>query len=179
VRKLWQGRDAAPYERLVEATQTMPGIEEFFGELDRFRDTRGERVPRAIIGGGCYDVAARIAKRFGVGFVFANQLVIKDGKVTGEFHWPVGGSYTKRQIIEQLCDDFDILPQDVLMIGDSDGDIDAFRIVGTSIAFNCSSPRLKEAATYAVDSSDLRDLVPVLEKIRSEQPAMGADTPKI
>jgi phosphoserine phosphatase len=173
--RLWRGRDAAPYYALVHAIPRMAGIAEFFRELDRF-EHNGKRIPRAIITGGCYDMADSIAKEHGVQFIFANQLVIEGGVTTGEFKWPVGaGGYTKAQIIEQLCDDLEMLPQEVLMIGDSDSDLEAFRICGASIAFNSASERLKAQATYVINSKDLRDLIPVLEKIR-ESAGVGSPT---
>jgi len=166
VGRLWLGKDAKPYYNLVHAIPYSPGIKELFAALDTFTDA-GKPVPRAIISGGCYDVAARIAKEYPIDFIFANQLIIKDGCITGEFHWPVGpGGHTKAAIIQQLCDDLEILPQEVLMIGDSDGDIEAFRIVGTSIAFNSTSAELKRTASFTVESNDLRALVPVLQELR-------------
>ena len=163
VGKLWAGRDASRYYELVNTTPYQPGIQEFFAALGKFD------VPRAIITGGCYDVAERIKNDFGITFIFANQLKIKNNTIMGEFQWPVGtGGATKARIIEQLCDDLEILPAEVLMIGDSDSDIDAFRIVGVSIAFNSASKRLKETATYVVDSNDLRNIIPILTRISEE-----------
>lgn len=167
VGRLWRGRDAKPYYELVHTTPHMAGIKEFFDELNKFKDHDGNPLPRAIISGGCYDIADLIAKQYGVTFIFANQLVIEHGVTTGDFKWPVGaGGYTKAQIIEQLCDDLEILPGEVMMIGDSDSDLEAFRIVGVSIAFNSASEKLKSEATYTVESKDLRDLIPILREVR-------------
>lgn len=169
VGRLWRGRDAAPYYALVRSVPRMEGIKELFTTLDTFTTPSGERVPRAIISGGSYDIAERIKNDYGVEFIFANQLLVRDGAISGEFKWPVGaGGYTKAQIIEQLCDDLEILPQEVLMIGDSDSDIEAFRICGVSIAFNCASPKLKAVATHVVESGNLLDVLPILKRIRDE-----------
>ena len=169
VGRLWQGRDATPYYTLVHKIPHLQGIQEFFTALNTFSDEHGNSIPRAIVSGGCYDVAVRIKNEYGISFLFANQLVIKNGLVSDQFHWPVGfGGYTKVQIIQQLCDDLEILPQNVLMIGDSEGDLEAFKIAGTSIAFNSQSKLLKENATHVVDSDNLLDMLPVLERIRKE-----------
>jgi phosphoserine phosphatase len=176
VGRLWKGKDAAPYFELAASVPYMKGIKEYFAALDKLKGTNGERLPRAIITGGCYEIGERVAKDFGVEFIFANQLMTKDGKTTGEFQWPVGvGGYTKQQIIEQLCDDFEILPQNVLYIGDSDSDIEAFRTVGVSIAFNCVSRELRKVATHVVESNDLRDLIPILQTLETQ----SAGTPKL
>jgi phosphoserine phosphatase len=167
VGRLWQGKDAHEYHDLVRSVPYNAGINELFLELDRFTAANDERIQRVIISGDCYDVAQRIADEFGIDIIFANQLIAEDGRISGEFRWPVGaGGASKRQIIEQLCDDFELLPQEVLMIGDSDGDLEAFRICGISIAYNAKSKELRAAATHAVDSRTLADIVPVLRGIR-------------
>lgn len=169
VGRLWLGRNAEPYHDLVNSLPFTHGIKEFFATLDTFTGPDGKSVPRVIISGGSYDVAARIAAEYPVDFIFANQLVIKNGVVSGEFHWPVGmAGDSKRRIIEQLCDDLNILPSEVLHVGDSDGDLEAFRIVGTSIAFNATSAELKREASYVVEG-DLRAVVPILQNIKDAQ----------
>ena len=60
VGRLWRGHDAKPYYELVHAIPTMQGLDEFFKELDLFTGHDGNLIPRAIISGGCYDIADRI-----------------------------------------------------------------------------------------------------------------------
>ena len=165
VGRLWKGKPAGPFIDLVARTPYSPGIREFFSALDGLD---GERVPRAIITGGPFELAERIRLEFGVDFIFANQLEIRDHKIAGALHLPVGnGTATKAAIIEQLCDDLEILPQEVLYIGDSSADADAFRVVGVSVAFNGAPEELRRIATHVVESGDLRDIIPLLETLRS------------
>ena len=91
-------------------------------------------------------------------------LVIKDGKVSGEFFWPIGaGDKKKAEIVEHLEGDLGISLKDVAYIGDSDRDIEAFKIVGKSIAFNCNSEALKKVASVVVDSDNLLGVLPYLQ----------------
>ncbi len=165
--RLWKGKDEGTFTKLISDIELQDGIVEFFAALDEVRMENGDPVPRAIITSGPFELADRIAKQFKVEYVFANQLVFRDGKITGEFRWPVGaGTHEKERIIETLCDDFSLLPTQVLYIGDSMSDIDAFKVVGVSIAFNSAPEELKAIATHAIETSDLRDVVPILRTLR-------------
>jgi phosphoserine phosphatase len=176
--RLWLGKDEASFRRLVNGVPLSDGIDEFFTYLDTVRlpnaggggaaDARRQipRVPRALITSGPFELAQRIADRYSIDYIFANTMHFTDGKVDGRFSWVTGaGTDDKVRIVEGLCDSLEILPQDVLYIGDSAADLSLFRIVGTSIAFNCDSEPLKTAASYVVDSKDLRDVVRLLEKL--------------
>ena len=151
VTKLWKGKDATTYFNLIKRIQYVKGVAEVFAEIKK-RD-----LFTAIISAGSIDVARRAQHDLGVDYIFANELVIRNNKVTGEFIWPIGpGGEKKAQIVLNLCKDLGIKQNKVAYIGDSDTDIDAFRIVGVSIAFNCNDEKVINAAKYVVRGSDLR-----------------------
>ncbi len=152
--KLWKGKDARPYYDLVNSIEYLPGVKETFNHLKR----RGYLT--AIISASSIDVARRVQKDYGVDHIFANELVIRDGKVAGEFIWPIGaGKEKKAQIIQDLCSDLGIVPKEVIYVGDNDTDIEAFKEVGISIAFNSSSEELKKVAKYTVNTHNLADVI--------------------
>ncbi|MGM5488629.1 MAG: HAD family hydrolase [Nanobdellota archaeon] len=152
VEKLWKGKDATPYYELVNSIKYMPGVRETFSCIKE----RGYHS--AIISASSMDVARRVQQDHGVDRIYANELVIRDGRVSGEFRWPIGaGKERKAAIIWEVCADFGLTPQDAIYIGDSETDLEAFREVGMSIAFNCHSDELKACATYVVDSGRLSD----------------------
>ena len=152
--KLWKGKEAKPYYDLVNSIEYLPGVKETFDHLK----TRGYIT--AIISASSIDVARRVQRDYGVDHIFANELVIRDGKVAGEFIWPIGaGKEKKAQIIRDLCSDLGISPKEVIYVGDSDTDIEAFKEVGISIAFNSSSEELKKVSKYTVDTHNLADVI--------------------
>ncbi len=154
VAKLWKGRDAKVYHRLINSLEYLPGVKEVFSYA------KMKSLMTAIISASSIDAARRIQRDYGVDHIFANELVIKDGKITGEFIWPIGaGKEKKAQIVRNLCSDFGISQKDVIYIGDSDADIEAFKEVGLSIAFNSSSEELKKTATYVVETNNLADVI--------------------
>lgn len=156
--KLWRGKSAKPYYELVNSVEYLPGVEKVF------KHVRKQDWISAIISASSIDVARRVQKDYGVDHIFANELVIKEGKVSGDFIWPIGvGKHKKAEIIRHLCKDLGIKKEEVIYIGDSDTDIEAFKEVGLSIAFNSASEQLKKIATHMVESNNLADILPYLK----------------
>lgn len=156
--KLWKGKNAKPYYELVNSLEYLQGVQKVFNHVKK------KGLISAIISASSIDVARRFQQDYGVDHIFANELIIKDGKVSGEFIWPIGvGKHKKAEIIRHLCKDLGIQKKEVIYIGDSDTDIEAFKEVGLSIAFNSSSDQLKKVATYVVESNNLADVLPYLK----------------
>ncbi len=157
VGRLWKKKDAAPYYNLVRSVKYLPGVKNVFQEIKK------NDWLTAIISSGSIDAARRAQHELGVDYIYANELVIKNNIITGEFVWPLGaGKEKKVQIIRHLCRDLGINLKDVIFVGDSDTDIHAFQVVGKSIAFNSSSEELKKAAMYVVEGKDLRKILPLM-----------------
>ena len=156
--KLWRGKDTKPYYDLVNSIEYLRGVKKVFDFV------KSQGWITAIISASSIDVARRVQKDHGVDHIFANELIIREGKVTGEFVWPIGaGKEKKAKIIKHLCEDLGVSPREVVYIGDSDTDIEAFKAVGLSIAFNSSSNALKKVASIIVESSDLSQVLPYLK----------------
>ena len=156
---LWKGRDAKPYFDLVNSLEYLPGVKQMFDYV------KSKGFISALISASSIEVARRVQKDFGVDHIFANELIIRDNKVSGEFLWPLGaGKEKKADIIRNLCNDLNISPKETIYIGDSDKDIEAFKEVGLSIAFNSNCKELKEVATYVVDSNELSRVLQYLPK---------------
>lgn len=157
VEKLWKGKDATPYLNLINSIKYNPGAKEFF----EFIKSKG--FITAIISASSMDLARRVQKDFGIDHIYANELVIKDGRVAGEFVWPIAeGTQEKPKIIQDLCNDLKIKPSEVIYIGDLEKDEPTFRTIGMSIAFNTQSEKLKQAATNIVNSNNLKDIIQFL-----------------
>ncbi len=157
VGRLWKGRSAQPYFDLVNS------LEYFSGVSDVFAYVKKQGWITALISASSIDVARRIQEDYGVDHLFANELVLKNGKISGEFVWPIGaGKEKKAQIVRDLCRDLGINKKDVIYIGDSEPDLEAFKEVGLSIAFNATSEVLKKAATHVVESDTLKDVLKFL-----------------
>ncbi len=157
--KLWKGKDATNYFKLINSLEYLPGVNKVFNYIKK------NYFITAIISASSIDVARRVQKDFGIDHIFANELVIKNNKISGEFLWPIGaGNNKKADIIKNLCKDLNISKKEVIYIGDSAEDIEAFKEVGLSIAFNSDCEELKEIATYIVEGNDLSKIIKLLPK---------------
>ena len=156
VHKLWKGKDARPYHQLVKSITYLPGVKEVFKKIKNLD------YLTAIISSGPIDLARRAQHDLGIDFVYANELVIQDGTISGEFLWPVESKEKKAGIIKHLCLDLGIKPKEVAFVGDSNNDLDAFKFVGISVAFNDAPPELKKVATHCVEGKDLRRILPFI-----------------
>lgn len=155
--KLWKGKDAKPYYDLVNSLEYLPGVETVFRRIKR------KDHITAIISASSIEAARRVQHDYGVDHIFANELVIRDGRVLGEFIWPVGaGKHKKAEIIRHLCKDLGISGKECIYIGDSETDIEAFQEVGLAIAFNPQSAELEKIAHYVVKGSSLGAVVQYL-----------------
>ena len=159
VQRLWKGKPAAPYYNLIKSLKYVPGAKAVFREI------KNNDWLTALISSGSIDAARRAQHELGIDYIYANELVIKDNIITGEFVWPIAaGNEKKVQIIQHLCQDLGIEPKDVIYVGDSDTDLHAFQFVGTSIAFNSSSETLQKAATHIIHGKNLKKILPFIHE---------------
>ena len=93
-KRFWKGKDAKPYYDLINSLKYLPGVKETLNYVKK------KGLITTIVSASSIDVARRIQKDFGIDHIFANELVIKDGKIAGEFIWPIGeGTEKKAEII--------------------------------------------------------------------------------
>ena len=64
--------------------------------------------------------------------------------------------------VRELCRREGIAPERCAFVGDNENDLSAASVAGFSIAFDCKSPKLAEAASVAVPGGDLRAVLPYL-----------------
>jgi len=60
---------------------------------------------------------------------------------------------------EEILERFNVKSDEVVAIGDSKGDLDMFRMVGFSIAFNSSCEDLDRIASVCISSQNLADII--------------------
>jgi phosphoserine phosphatase len=80
------------------------------------------------------------------------------GKVARHF-----SAHDKPTFVERIAQEHGLGLEDVLAIGDSTSDLPLFRAVGFSIALNASA-NARAVADVEVDTDDLRDLIPMIER---------------
>ncbi len=98
--------------------------------------------------------ALDLKKRLGIDFIFSNELVVKDGHVTGEikicnnepkFINCKQHSICKKEILNELCKKLGIRKEETIAVGDGEIDICMIKEAGLGIAFNGNEKVIKNA----------------------------------
>ena len=149
---LWKGKDAFPYYRLIAKRQYQPDIEEVFDFLHKYK------IYSAIISTGPYDLAMRAQRKLGIDRIYANKLIIKNGKIEGNVDVMVKDN-EKAIIGRKLINHYGLKPSQVAFIGDGDNDIGLASLVGLPIAYNSRLDSLKRKSKYILYYGELRQLI--------------------
>lgn len=153
VHKLWKGKSAIPYFKLIKEAEYLPRVKETFSKLKKLG------IKTAIISSGPKDLALRAKKELGIDFIFTNELVLKKNEII-DFKWPIGhGEMEKINVLKRLCNELNINLNEVAYVGDHDNDIGVFKIVGLAIAFNSKSKQLNGVADSVINKIDLREIL--------------------
>ena len=141
--------------RVRELLQTIPlveGAEQLIGTLK----TLGYKT--AILSGGFNFFAKHLQKRLGIDYVFANDLDIVDGVVSGEVRTPIVDGARKAELLRQIAGQENISLDQVVAVGDGANDLPMLGIAGMGIAFR-AKPLVRQTASHAVSFLGLDSLL--------------------
>ena len=111
-----------------------------------------------LISGGFTLFTSAVAAMLGFHEHRANELVIRDGKLTGEVKEPILGRAAKLATLIELRESFDLDDIDTLAVGDGANDLDMIRIAGLGVAYR-AKPAVAAAAAARIDHGDLTALL--------------------
>ena len=125
----------------------------------------------AILSGGFTYFAEGIRERLGIDYMYANELDIKDGVVSGEVSGQIVDGPRKAELLRQLADAEDICLEQTVAVGDGANDLPMLGIAGLGIAFR-AKPLVKANAKQAISNIGL-DGVLYLMGIRDRESTSG------
>ena len=108
----------------------------------------------AIISGGFDYFGRKLQAQLGIDYVFANELEIENGKVTGRVVGQVVDAERKASLLKQIAEKENISLQQVIAVGDGANDLQMLSIAGLGIAFH-AKPIVKENAEQAISTVGL------------------------
>src|SRR5271168_1866814 len=144
-----------PEGRVRELLETIPlveGAEQLIGTLKML----GYKT--AILSGGFNFFAQHLQRRLGIDYVFANDLDIVDGVVSGEVRTPVVDGARKAELLRQIAGQENISLDQVVAVGDGANDLPMLGIAGMGIAFR-AKPLVRQTASHAVSFLGLDSLL--------------------
>jgi phosphoserine phosphatase len=112
----------------------------------------------AILSGGFTFFGEHLQSRLGIDYVFANELEIKDGAVTGNVVGDIVDGKQKAQLLEAIASTENISLDQVVAVGDGANDLPMLNLAGMGIAFH-AKPLVRESANHAVSHLGLDSLL--------------------
>jgi len=144
-----------PEQRVRELLGTIPlveGAEQLIGTLKML----GYKT--AILSGGFTFFARHLQERLEIDYVYANELDIVDGVVTGEVKTEIVDGARKAALLRQIARQENISLEQVVAVGDGANDLPMLGIAGMGIAFR-AKPIVRQTAGHAVSFLGLDSLL--------------------
>ena len=111
-----------------------------------------------LISGGFTQFTNAVAARIGFQENRANELLVQDGKLSGEVREPILGHAAKLGALVELRESFDLDEIDTLVVGDGANDLGMIKAAGLGVAYH-AKPAVSAAAAARIDHGDLTALL--------------------
>jgi phosphoserine phosphatase len=108
----------------------------------------------AILSGGFTYFAHELQSKLGIDYVYANELDIADGAVTGNISGQIVDGARKAELLRHLAQEEGIDLQQVIAVGDGANDLPMLSIAGLGIAFR-AKPLVKQSAEQSISTLGL------------------------
>jgi phosphoserine phosphatase len=107
-----------------------------------------------LVSGGFLSFSGTIAARLGFDEHRANELLSKDGQLTGDVGRPILGREAKVTALEEITGRLGLGAGDVIAIGDGANDLGMLDRAGTGVAIH-AKPSVQAAAKHRINHGDL------------------------
>ncbi|MDR6927441.1 phosphoserine phosphatase SerB [Pseudomonas sp. BE134] len=145
---LLQGLDVSVLDSIGASLRLTEGAETLFAELKRL----GYKT--AILSGGFTYFAKQLQTKLGIDYVFANELEVVDGKVTGVAVEPIVDAQRKADLLRELAHKEGLRLEQTIAVGDGANDLPMLAIAGLGVAFR-AKPLVKQSAKQAISTLGL------------------------
>jgi len=152
---LWRGLRLEHVKRIINTMPYTDGAKETISALRE----NGFKV--FLLSAGLSLVAERINKEIGVDGYLANELLEKNGFLTGEVRVNVS-FHNKDKVLSKALLTWNLRMEECIAVGDDPTLIPLFEKVRLSIAFNPVDETIERKASVIVKGKDLRQILPYI-----------------
>lgn len=145
---LLKGLDEKVLEEIASELPIMEGAERLMSILKKC----GYKI--AILSGGFSYFGLHLKKLFDVDYVYANELEIVNGKLTGNYIGDIVDGKRKAELLRLIAQVEKIDLEQVIAVGDGANDLPMLNIAGLGIAFH-AKPKVKENAQQSISTIGL------------------------
>ena len=122
------------------------------------RTLKGLGYKLGILSGGFTFVGEYLAEKLGFDYIYANELEIRDGVVTGEVSGNIVDGERKASLLREIAQREKLSIQQTIAVGDGANDLPMISIAGLGVAFN-AKPVVREKAANAISTMGLDGLL--------------------
>lgn len=145
---LLKGLDAAVLAQIAERLPLTEGAQTLVANL------KAHGFKTAILSGGFSYFAENLRQRLGFDYVYANELDIEAGRVTGEVSGPIVNGARKAELLRELAQREGISLEQTIAVGDGANDLPMLSIAGLGIAFR-AKPLVRQSAKQSISTLGL------------------------
>ncbi|WFS62246.1 phosphoserine phosphatase SerB [Pseudodesulfovibrio thermohalotolerans] len=145
---LLEGLDESVLQKVADRLPMSEGAETLISNLKNV----GYKI--AILSGGFTYFGEILRQRYGIDYVYANELEIVDGKLTGRAVGDIVDAQKKAELLQSIAAQEGISLQQVIAVGDGANDLPMLNLAGLGIAFH-AKPKVKQGARQAISTLGL------------------------
>ena len=145
---LLKGLDVSVMKEIADSLPLTDGAERLFKTLKK------SGYKTAILSGGFTYFGNYLKQKLDIDYVFANELEVKDGKLTGRHVGDIVDGAKKAELLKRLAFKEDIHLQQCIAVGDGANDLPMIQEAGLGIAFH-AKPKVKATAQHAISLNGL------------------------
>lgn len=145
---LLKGLDESVMREIAENLPITEGVERLMFVLKRY----GYKI--AILSGGFTYFGEYLQKKFGIDYVYANELEIVDGKLTGRYLGDVVDGKRKAELLRLIAQVEKVDIAQTIAVGDGANDLPMLSLAGLGIAFH-AKPKVVANAKQSINTIGL------------------------
>ena len=149
---LLKGLDVSVMQDIAEHLPMTEGVERLMKVLKLV----GFKI--AILSGGFTFFGNYLKQKFGIDYVYANDLEVEDGKLTGRYLGDVVDGKRKAELLRLIAQVEGVDLQQTVAVGDGANDLPMLGIAGLGIAFH-AKPKVKANAKQSINTVGLDGLL--------------------
>ncbi|MCC8153964.1 MAG: phosphoserine phosphatase SerB [Tannerellaceae bacterium] len=146
--ELLKGLDVSVMQEIAENLPITEGAD----RLMRILKKVGFKI--AILSGGFTYFGNYLKQKWGVDYVYANELEVEDGKLTGNYLGDVVDGKRKAELLRLIAQVENLDLRQTIAVGDGANDLPMISLAGLGIAFH-AKPKVKENAKQSISTMGL------------------------
>ena len=145
---LLKGLDESVMKDIADKLPITEGVDRLMYVLKKY----GYKI--AILSGGFTYFGQALQKRYGIDYVYANELEIRDGKLTGRYVGEVVDGKRKAELLKLIAQVEKVDIAQTIAVGDGANDLPMLSTAGLGIAFH-AKPKVVANARQSINTIGL------------------------